>query len=442
MRTVLKTNLGSVLFVRLAVGAGLLSLVTQTGAAQGTRRATFTVKYGYEVKEAYDRTGGAAFLVKEKGNRTAQWTLEATGALEIPDMDYGRESSTLFGYHQTEMIAPEYQEVHGAPRRKLPATKLVSFGGKVGSSYNAYRWSQTLGGGKAANRKENPRTCEETTTAQGGTDFQAGRPGEGTGGVMPSFDINFGGDMASVKVASFTTFPVRGEKSSTCEAKQPYSQTSDPVDALFPIQNVFMPQPLPPWTAEVKRTASGYSGTAQAHKETSIDGGTKTETGSMTFTIDLGAAWATAPAPTPQPPAQLQPPPGPGNPPLMPGGMTKTEYKQGQISFTQGGKEATWLLVQGGFTQMMGMGGGTFPFKPGSGNGSLMLSYQQMGGTPEIAALSVRSGPAGDAQYNKRQGGCSLRITQAGASGVEGSGQCQGGFQGTPITKFAFTVKP
>ena len=122
-----------------------------------------------------------------------------------------------------------------------------------------------------------------------------------------------------------------------------------------------------------------------------------------------------------------------------------TEFKQGQVSFTQGGKQATWVLSKADFAEMGGMLAVTLHYtsdrKPAAG-GALTLDFAQVGGAAALSELSVKNGPGGDARYNRQQGGCTLSVSQASASGVEGSATCTGGFQGAPVTKLTFTAKP
>ena len=124
--------------------------------------------------------------------------------------------------------------------------------------------------------------------------------------------------------------------------------------------------------------------------------------------------------------------------------MCTADYKQGQIMFTQGVKEARWLLLGGNLKDAGGMVVATLCYSPGGKAGGAVLTvvFGKRGDVPLLIGMSVRGGPAGDATYSARLGKCALHLGQIGPGTVEGSADCEGGFQGTAISKLTFSAKP
>ncbi len=128
---------------------------------------------------------------------------------------------------------------------------------------------------------------------------------------------------------------------------------------------------------------------------------------------------------------------------------TIATYKHGQITFTQGGKEATWRLAQGAIDTLAGTWIVNLTYAPDAKpeRSSLMLTVTRLpadlGGTTDVDRLMVEHGPAGDATYHTPVAQCKLTIAQLTPAAVEGSGTCTGTFErGPAITKFAFAAKP
>jgi hypothetical protein len=131
---------------------------------------------------------------------------------------------------------------------------------------------------------------------------------------------------------------------------------------------------------------------------------------------------------------------------------TTVTYRQGQITFTQGGTDATWRLTQGSIDTVAGTWMVNLQYRPDSGRGSglLMLTVtklsQEMGGGTSLGRLTVTGGPAGGgptalATYRTPAAKCVLTVTKLGPDGAEGSGTCTGQFQfGPAITRFRFTA--
>lgn len=128
---------------------------------------------------------------------------------------------------------------------------------------------------------------------------------------------------------------------------------------------------------------------------------------------------------------------------------TIATYKHGQITFTQGGKEATWRLAQGAIDTVAGRWMVNLTYAPEGApeRGTLMLTVVRLpadlGGTTDVDRLMVERGPAGDATYRAPAAQCKLTIAHLTPAAVEGSGTCTGTFErGLAITKFAFAAGP
>jgi hypothetical protein len=128
---------------------------------------------------------------------------------------------------------------------------------------------------------------------------------------------------------------------------------------------------------------------------------------------------------------------------------TIATYRHGQITFTQGGKEATWRLAEGAIDTLAGTRMVNLTYAPDGKpeRGSLMLTVTRLpadlGGTTDMDRLMVERGPAGDATYHTPVAQCKLTIAQLTPAAVEGSGTCTGTFErGPAITKFAFAARP
>lgn len=120
-------------------------------------------------------------------------------------------------------------------------------------------------------------------------------------------------------------------------------------------------------------------------------------------------------------------------------------YKQGQITFTQGGKDATWHLAQGGVDTVAGTWLVNLNYQPEgkAGPAGLMLTVTrppaEMAMPMDLDRLTVQGGPGGNATYSQPGAHCTLKVTTLTPAAAEGSGTCTGTFQGGPaITKFAF----
>jgi hypothetical protein len=124
---------------------------------------------------------------------------------------------------------------------------------------------------------------------------------------------------------------------------------------------------------------------------------------------------------------------------------TLATYKQGQITFTQGGKEATWRLVEGGIDTVAGTWLVNLDYDPAGkpGPASLMVTITrppaEVGIPMGLDRLTLQGGPAGNATYGEPAARCTLKVTTLTPAAAEGSGTCTGTFKGGPaITKFAF----
>lgn len=127
-----------------------------------------------------------------------------------------------------------------------------------------------------------------------------------------------------------------------------------------------------------------------------------------------------------------------------------TTFHQGRITFTQGGKEATWLLSSGDLTNTTGANSmlmASLQYTPEgkpltAGGAHFALVFGKMGDIVSIASLAVLKGPAGDGVYRLQKASCTLRLTRLQPAGIEGTGACTGQFEGTTISKLTFSAAP
>lgn len=186
----------------------------------------------------------------------------------------------------------------------------------------------------------------------------------------------------------------------------------------------------PGWSIDVKETPTGYSGTARYHRLETGSEGQEEVTKTLTFTLDLGGPLKGAGAAPPPPrPAAF--------------GAAGPRLTRGQVSFTQGGKDAQWPLLladvrQAGSVPLVSLAFGP----PGGSNGSLGLGFTNRGGAWILAALEVQDGPGGSTTYDADAGDCTLSLTRSGPDRFEGSVTCTGRMQGAPITKLNFSATP
>ena len=124
----------------------------------------------------------------------------------------------------------------------------------------------------------------------------------------------------------------------------------------------------------------------------------------------------------------------------------RAEYKQGQATFTQEGKESKWQLWRGGLDtpgNPPGMQVVSLMYSPDGKPGSslLRISVGKMGEIASLAVLAVEKGPSGTAIYRSKSAKCAVRLTRADAKGAAGGGSCTGRFEeGPAITKFEFSA--
>jgi hypothetical protein len=133
---------------------------------------------------------------------------------------------------------------------------------------------------------------------------------------------------------------------------------------------------------------------------------------------------------------------------------TIANYKQGQVTFTQGGQTATWVLWQGS-ADRMAAGSQTVTqvsliYTPngkfrgtGGPESSLRTTVSRMGDYVGVVVLAVQQGPGGNGILRLRGASCTATLARVDSAGAEGSGTCTGQFEGGgTVTKFAFTAKP
>lgn len=133
--------------------------------------------------------------------------------------------------------------------------------------------------------------------------------------------------------------------------------------------------------------------------------------------------------------------------------QAQTAFAQGKITFTQDGKEATWVLAKGDIKKPPSpqpMTTVTLLYSPdgklpgGMGQPLFRLVFGRMMNMDSIAVLAVDTGPGGKGLANARtKAKCSLNVTQLDERGVTGTGTCLGPFEGGPsVTKFSFSATP
>jgi hypothetical protein len=145
--------------------------------------------------------------------------------------------------------------------------------------------------------------------------------------------------------------------------------------------------------------------------------------------------------------AQSGDPPPPPVAPMDPyeGRGDAIDFRQGKITFTQAGKEATWKVRGGQVSLDQGAKRTSIKYSP---DGKISKSYLSMslkgkGSAFEVTYLRIKEGPAGSAEYNKKTAACTVRVTAFSAAGVEGSGTCTGEFKNGPsVARFQFSASP
>lgn len=129
------------------------------------------------------------------------------------------------------------------------------------------------------------------------------------------------------------------------------------------------------------------------------------------------------------------------------GASAATPFTKGEITFTQGGKDATWRLVRGELDQQSTGPVAQLTFsstgKP-TVHEKLELAFGRAGKEVVVVNFWLDSGPGGPgravATFASK---CALNVTLLDQTGVSGNGACQGPFQGGPaVTKLAFAAKP
>ncbi len=130
---------------------------------------------------------------------------------------------------------------------------------------------------------------------------------------------------------------------------------------------------------------------------------------------------------------------------------TIANYTKGQVTFTQGGKTATWTLWQGSADRMVA-GEQTVTqvsaiYTPnGKFTGpepNLRTTVSRMGDYVEVVVLAVQKGPGGNGTLRIRGASCTATLARVDSTRAVGSGTCTGTFEGGgTVTKFSFTAKP
>lgn len=113
-------------------------------------------------------------------------------------------------------------------------------------------------------------------------------------------------------------------------------------------------------------------------------------------------------------------------------GYEGTPAKSGQATVTFGGKDLAFTAVEGGFQQMQGFTVATLVFKqaPKAGSTHLNLTLMYQGpGKVDLASPFSMSGLGmfadGDvARYTKGKSTCTITLTRATATEVEGTAEC------------------
>jgi len=174
------------------------------------------------------------------------------------------------------------------------------------------------------------------------------------------------------------------------------------------------------WRVQTRRSGQQWVLTAEKTEPVSGYDGTVKRMAKLTWTQPRASA-------PPQPPVAATP------------SLTNA---RGTITFTQGGQQHTWPL-----NSKTEQGGGGMTMKvllftvdglaPDGSKGTLALSYMNMGGQPQLAALSVTAGPRGDSEYDMNTNRCTIRVLPDG-----GEGTCTGGFRGAVVSRFTFRVQP
>jgi hypothetical protein len=120
------------------------------------------------------------------------------------------------------------------------------------------------------------------------------------------------------------------------------------------------------------------------------------------------------------------------------------EYHRGQVTFVQGAKQETWVLLRGSHFPLSPPRGFELHFRP-HGNqhrdGELALNFTS-GDGPEhsagVAHVKITEGPAGNWTLLEYHGAsCALESVRADDSRVEASGRCRDPESSAVITEFA-----
>lgn len=141
-------------------------------------------------------------------------------------------------------------------------------------------------------------------------------------------------------------------------------------------------------------------------------------------------------------------PPAPGQQPAS------AQFTHGQVTFTQDGREATWLLWQGTLHPVPGTEPSmlaAFLFtpdgKPGPEDGGSLfrLSFKKSRETYSLVAVAVENGPGGRdlASYDASKAKCKLTVAQFDEKKLGGAVACTGVFDGGPaVTRLYFSATP
>ena len=121
-------------------------------------------------------------------------------------------------------------------------------------------------------------------------------------------------------------------------------------------------------------------------------------------------------------------------------------YRTGEVRFTQGEQEITLKLQETSYyyvdtaSHRIGISLRYSPEgRPGT-TPTLYLHFWKDAGPLFISSLEV-SGPRGNTYYDPAESKCTVQVSQMDVQGVEGSGKCEGSFEGggPPIRAFSFS---
>lgn len=348
---------------------------------------------------------------------TARWQVDST--LRSPDGS-GQWHETLDINAVLEMPA---LVLPGGPFTSRPGPRTIGLlpdGGVIPAGARVV--SATVGGRHAGRFAASDKgTCDSTAAYLPGDETSQGTAPS----VLGALVLAFSRDSLVGLMAASKPFSLETRRETACGAQQAREQRT--VTAAF---GALLEGPGaaedPGWSTDVRRTATGYSGSARLERREALDpAGEARVTRQLTFTVEIqGGAAAAAPSG----------PPGGG------GGTGR-----GEVTFMHGGRQVRWALAQADVRPAGGMLFASLVYTPEGraapdATGAFALTFMQQGGTVRIVALTVRRGPAGDAEYDVSSGGCVLRLAEAGTGTLRGDIECRGGFRGTPVTTGAFTA--